>query len=395
MSRNLLIFSIWILSISYVFSARHVPCYCPMVYFPICGFDGSEFTTFSNECFARCANFTMIYEGQCHSNNTVKTPQCVKECGNNLSWVCARKQNNTVSVPNPCIARCQDLEIVKNGTCNNIRVLGFSSWWNDVTKKASNAINTVVDKTKEIAANVVNKTKEAVENVKEKAKEVAENVANKTKEIAGKVANKTKEIAGKVANKTKEIVNKTKEIIHKTGEKIKNITKKVIAALKYRIRRIGEAFQNCTCHVVEKLEDAVSSKLNEWEEAAKEEFERLKNQTKKWWDQTRDGFISTEKKIAGWFDKKIAAAANKTVLIWTRTRDSFKRDVEWFKRLLNCAQCNNEYKPVCIVTDDSEKATMLNQCYADCGELTTLYDGKCIDDNDDEVEELVVEHVQL
>jgi ElaB/YqjD/DUF883 family membrane-anchored ribosome-binding protein len=365
-----------------------------MVYFPICGFNGEETTTFSNECFARCANFTMIYEGQCKPNNTIKSPKCVQKCGNKLSWVCARKDNATLSVPNPCIANCQGLEIVHNGTCNNIRVLGFSSWWSNVKEKASNTFNNVVDKTKEIVNNVVNKTKEAAEKVADKTKEIAEKVANKTKEIATKVANKTKEIATKVANTTKNIINKTKNAAKKAGEKIKNFTKKVVAALKYRIAKIGEAFQNCTCHVVEKVSDAISAKFDEWEEAAKREVELIKNKTKKWWDQTKDGFISTEKKIAGWFDKKISDAKNLTVIIWTKSRDAIKRDIDWFKRLLKCSQCNNEYKPVCIVTDDSEKATMLNQCYADCGELTTLYEGRCIDESDEQ-EGLVVEHVQL
>ena len=191
----------------------------------------------------------------------------------------------------------------------------------------------------------------------------------------------------------KTVVNKTAEGIKNAIEKTEEFIQKVVVALQKRIRKVGEALENCTCHIVDKIdakleqivkdiETGVVNASNKINNAVVNEVNKIKNATKLFWDQTHDGFILAERKVAGWFDRVATTAANKTILIWVNTRNAFQRDADWFKKLLKCNKCTNEYKPVCIRADNGEKATMLNQCYAECGELVIQYPGRCLGDSE-------------
>ena len=255
----------------------------------------------------------------------------------------AKKDNISLSLPNTCVASCLGFSILKDGPCTNLRKLGI---WDSF----KNTVNKAADSVKNAVNNAVSKTKDFIDDVKDKAKEIK--------------------------------------------DKVVDTFKKVVEYLRYRIRRIGEALQNCTCHVVEKIEKAVSDKFEQWAEEGKQELEKLKNKTKIWWDQTLDGFISVERKVAGWIKHKVATAAGLTVLVWVKTRDAIKRGIDWWRKLINCSKCSNDYVPVCIQADNGEKATMLNQCYAECGGLKVLSVGRCEDATDDD-EGLVLDHVEL
>lgn len=371
MNKNLLILSLFLVSLSAVLGAAHRPCFCELVYFPVCSTDGHSYETFSNECFGDCVNFTMTYTGPCRQDVRVPNPECLSNCGKNLSWVCAILGNETLSIPNACIAECLGLDIVQNGTCDSQRVLGITSWWSGVVNKVAD----IVEKTEDSIKNAANKTAEAIKKAVNKTGEAIETAANKTAEAF------------------KNVVNKTETALDNAADKIKNALNQVAQILSNRIRKVEEGFQNCTCHVVEKIGAAVENKLEEWDAKAKAEAEKLKNKTIQWWEQTRDGFISAERKVAGWFDRTAQGVANRTILIWARTRGAIKKEVDWFKRVVNCQGCSNDFRPVCIHTDDGDEATMLNECWAKCGQLQIMYQGKCLRLKDNEGEALVVENV--
>jgi len=382
MTKNLLILSLVFLAISTVYSTTNIPCFCPMVYFPVCSYNGQEFSTFSNECFGHCANYTMVYAGECKTNNTLQSLDCLDQCGKNLSWVCARKENDTVSVPSPCFAKCQGLSIIRNGTCKNKRVLGVASWMSGVVNSISNAIN----KTDQAIVNAANKTAQAVATAVNKTEQVVDSAANKTAQALINAANKTGQAIVNAVNKTEQAldnaVNKTEQALDNAGQAIKNAINTVVSILTQRIRKAEEDFENCTCHVVDKVEDAVEQQLDDWEAKAKADAALLKNKTEAFWDQTKDGFIAVEEKVAGWFDKTAEGIANETILIWALTRDSIQKDVNWFKNVILCSNCTNDYNPVCVHCETGDQATFLNQCWANCGGLPIMYAGKCMRMND-------------
>ena len=361
MTKNLLILSFILVSSLSLLSA-HIPCVCTRIYFPVCAFNGSHFNEFSNECLAHCVGYTMVYSGACKAKPLVTTAGCVANCTKKLDWVCAKIGNETVTSPSRCSAKCLGLEVFGNGTCDGKRVLGIASWMQDTANKISTAVT---------------KAETAV------------------KDAAAKTVDAIKDTAAKVDNAIKTAANKTEQAIIDAAQKVKDTFNKVVDMLKQRIRKIGEGFENCTCHVVDKLEAAIEAKVDEWEATAKAEAEALKNKTKAWWDQTRDGFIAAEDKIAGWFDRTAKDIANKTIIMWTRARDAIQREEDWFKKLIQCNNCTNEYKPVCIDTGKKETATMLNQCWANCGNLQIMYAGQCKNDVNGTGEALVVEHVQV
>lgn len=389
------------------------PCLCPLVSFPICAVENSHFQSFSNECFARCVNYHFAYAGECLPENSIH-PDCLSSCSNNLQYVCGQKGNETRTIPNECIAQCQDFTIVKQGTCDNERVLGVGNWWNVAKTAVNEAAKAVADKAKEVAdkakaaiQKAENKTKAAFDAVKnetikiaEKVKDKVEDLKNKTKEIIAEVKNKTADIAEKISNKTKEVIaeikNKTKEEaikINNTFNNLKNKTKifanktkeffkKVANSIKTRLRETKEGLQNCTCHIVDKAEDKVKQMWTQFELDA----EKLKNKTKialnntktkiqKLWNQTRDGLIEAGELVAGWIIYEGEEVANKVIVIRAKTNAAFKRTKQWFKNLLGCG-CNSKFEPVCIKADEGN-ATMLNKCYADCGGLTIVNEGKC------------------
>lgn len=434
MKSSLVLLALFAISVCTV-SAVSSNCICPLVYFPICAANGDSFENFSNECFARCANYHFAYTGECISGSQQKAPECISSCERVLGYVCGQKGNNLRTIPNKCIADCQDFTITKSGTCDNKRVLGLMDWVKtaktaitevagnikDKVKEATQSIknttkniindiknktNEVVEKVKDKVEDIKNKTNIAIEEVKDKVEDIkdkvkdaaeklkndtknaAESFANKTKEIANKIANKTKEVAKKIANKTKEaaqkISNKTKHFVNRTKEFFKKLSQRIVT----RLRETKEGIENCTCHLLDRTHAKAKELIEKFERQIKETAEEVKNGTikalnktknaiKKVWNQARDGLIQAGQFVLGWGVLTAEKIANNAFLIKTRTQNAFHRSKLWFKNLLGCG-CTREYKPVCVEADNGEEATMLNLCYANCGELkVTNNNGAC------------------
>lgn len=385
----LVLFSLSLFSVS----LRAADCICPMIYFPICAVSGTEFADFSNECMARCGGYHFAYTGKCLSENT-QAAGCIESCNVSDDYVCGQKGDAQRTVPNACVAKCQGFSIVKQGTCNNERVLGLSDFFRKAKTAIKEAYNTAKDKIVDTAKDVGNKIKdkaneagEAIKNAAhtvanktkeaaEKIKEAAHNVADKTKEIAEKVKNKTKEAAGKIKEKAKRFANRTKEFFKDLANRIVN-----------RVRKIKEGIENCTCHIVDKTQAAAQQLIKDIENKAKETAERIKNGTQRaWnatktavknaWDQTRDGVIKVGQFFIGITVLTIEKIRSGAAIMWGEIQDAFRRTKRWFKNLLGCG-CTRDYQPVCIRADNGKEATMLNKCYADCGDLEVLHTGEC------------------
>ena len=85
-------------------------CVCPMIYMPVCGFNGVQY---SNECEANCENVFIFTEGECPEEDmNASSDLCV--CPAIYAPVCTP---DGIQYSNECEALCENEEEFTKGEC--------------------------------------------------------------------------------------------------------------------------------------------------------------------------------------------------------------------------------------------------------------------------------------
>lgn len=83
------------------------PCGCTSVNKPVCS---TENETFQNDCILRCKGKTLLYQGECPSDNL----QNCAHCAGYTQLVCGK---NGVTYDNKCYLECAKVELYQAGAC--------------------------------------------------------------------------------------------------------------------------------------------------------------------------------------------------------------------------------------------------------------------------------------
>ena len=253
----------------------------------------------------------------------------------------------------------KDLEEDWEWVCENFNRLSEAA-----KKRLTEIKNWIEETAKNVTTAVVDWVHSVVKKIRDEAHKdwdlivrAIKKLDNKTRETIGELKGWMHDLAQNVSRKAKEAWNKTKKWANETYEKIKD-----------DIERDWEII----CDYVEYLDDEAKKNwqaMNEW---IRETALLVKEKTEEFAEKVIDA-------IEGWVEYKKEQIANKTAIFIAASKEAFLRARKWFKKLLFCPLCTNDYVPVCVEADNGEQATFLNACYAKCGELKVVGVGKCKD----------------
>lgn len=392
-------------------------CVCLDIYQPVCGKQENTYFSFPSDCHAKCYGFEVVHQGKCFSR-LQKIDGCKAHCPSTFDMVCASNaQNKTKSFINSCFAKCEKFDvIVQNSTCDSKRILGFSSsvtnWWNKTTTAIKSTFSSTKAWFEDKSAKLANgtqqlwhKTKAGWENCSCFIMSDIENGVGKLINTTKKIANKTKEGWNSLKNATKQgldkLKNKTKEGINK----LVNGTKNAWKAIKGKSVEQWQKVKNASKKAWGKVKTTIATwKNNTLDFANKtkiwfiEKGQKIKNNTISWWRKTKAGWedctccllnktmevierIETQaqkaiNKTKEKFKEVVGAVKNGTIAFINKGKAEIQKAKTWVEKLKPCL-CTRDYVPVCVETPEGERATILNPCYAKCGDLKVIVEGVC------------------
>jgi ElaB/YqjD/DUF883 family membrane-anchored ribosome-binding protein len=303
---------------------------------------------FINDCFAACANATVLNQGSC-TGRALGALDFFKNIKNKTKeffskterWIEDKARNASEKVHTVWHQIGEKWE-----SCQFQPYKELVNW----AKLVDNATKDLANRTAEEIKIIAHNTADGFEKFKAKVKEDFQRMKNATVDAFKRFANRTREWFNKTVNYIKNVIHEAEDWIIEEGHSLKNK-----AATWWH--KTKEGIENCTCCLIRETDEV----LDEVARAAERALNKTKEKIRQWQEKLKKQIVAVE--------EKADRAAEKTK--------------NWLQSLWPCI-CPRTYEPVCVQTPEGDKATILNQCFADCPKmkLTTLRKGTCEEESE-------------